>query len=260
MKKTLSHLILLSSLLTGAVSCRHDHQDTPVPAATTLTEYRNGDEFIRFEYNTDGTVKKATVSSDLNTNGNVVDYNISYNAAKKITVVETSAGERLVPVYENGNLIRADVFEGNERTGFNNYYFQNGLLKRLTLYWGSGTDYQPYFEFNFEHDNAGNTIEAVAFIASGEPGHMVRMGHVEYHFDAKVNPLYDQKELMALLYQSASKNNITKEDHFDAQLTLEDQYNYTYTYQSNGLPQSAEVKNGLPGQPPVSSQVKYIYK
>jgi hypothetical protein len=165
-----------------------------------------------------------------------------------------------VPVYENGNLLRADVFEGNERTGYNNYYFQNGLLKRVTLYWGSGTDFLPYFEFDFKHDNAGNTIEAAAFIATGEPGHLERMGHVEYQFDAKINPLHEQKELLALLYQSSSKNNIIKEDHFDSDLVLEDQFNYTYTYKSNGLPQSAEVKNGLPGQPPVISKVEYSYK
>jgi hypothetical protein len=263
MKRTLSFLILFSSLLTGIVSCKKEHnngQDTPAPAASIIQEYKNGDEFVRFEYNPDGSVKKATVSSELNTNGNIVDYNISYNAAKKISAIQTSAGEQIVPVYENGKLIRSDIFEGTERTGYTTYSFENDLLKRTTLYWGSGTDFEPFFELLFEHDNAGNTIKTIAMIATEQIGHLERLGHVETKYDSKTNPLYAQKELMTLLLQSASKNNVIQEDQFDANLLLEDRYIYTYTYKANGLPNHGEVKIGLPGQPPTISAVDFIYK
>jgi hypothetical protein len=262
-RQALSSLILFSSLLTGIISCdKKDHyQDTPAPAANRLQEYKNGDQFVRFDYNTNGTIRKVTMKNELTTNDNVIDYNITYNAAKKITLVQTSAGERMVPVYENNVLTRADIFEGTERTGFINYVFENNLLKRVTLYWGEGTDFMPFFELNHTHDNAGNTIETVALAATGPlQNRLDRLGHVKFLHDTKTNPLYEQKDLLELLlWQSVSQNNIRQEEHFDASLVLEDRYTYTYTYKSNGLPESAEVKNGLPGSTPATSRVDFIY-
>ena len=261
-RKNLSILLLLTAIL-FITSCQKENDEPrhiPSPPTSAITEFKNGEEFIRFEYNADGTVKKATVSSELNTNGNIVDYNISYNPEKKIATVETSAGERIVPVYENGSLTRADVFEGVQRTGFINYLYQDGLLKRVTLYYGLNTQYEPFFELNFTHNDKGNTTETVAMAATGVPGQLVRMGHVIYTHDAKVNPLYVHKDLLTLLLQSVSKNNTIQEDHFDSNLALEERYVYTYSYKANGLPNHAEVKKGLPGQDPVTSQLEFIYK
>jgi hypothetical protein len=85
-RQTLSLLIVSSSLLAGIVSCKKDkdaRQDTPAPAASRLSEYKNGDEFIRLTYNADGTVNKATLKSELNTTDNIVEYTISYSTTKK---------------------------------------------------------------------------------------------------------------------------------------------------------------------------------
>ena len=89
---------------------------------------------------------------------------------------------------------------------------------------------------------------------------MVRAGSVNMQYDNKVNPLYKHKDLLLMLWQPASKNNVTAEDHLDADLNLEDKYVYTYDYFSNGLPKSAEVKKGLPGQPSATINIDYIYK
>lgn len=262
--KALSFLILLSSLLAVAVSCKKDKdviRDTPAPTEPTrISEYKNGEEFVHFDYNQDGTVRKATVKDELSTNGEVIEYNISYDVAKKITAIESSAGEKIIPVYENGALTRTDIFVENERTGFNNYHFENNQLKRITLYWGEGTDFMPIFELNFAYDNAGNNTETVLLASWGEPGNMQRIGHLTYEYDTKVNPLHAQKELLALLLQGASKNNVIKEDQFDSDLQLEERTTYTYTYKTNGLPAQAEVKKGLPGQAPAVSELKFTYK
>jgi hypothetical protein len=261
-RKALSILVLSSSILFLA-SCQKDHDNNdhrPVPAITAISEFKNGDEFIRFEYNTDGTVKKATVSNALSTNGNIVDYNITYSEAKKIAAAETSAGERIVPVYESDMMTRADVFEGNERTGYINYRYENNVLTRATLYWGQGTDYEPFFELAFTQNDKGNITETIAMAANGQPGQLIRMGHIAYTHDTGTNPLYEHKDLLALLFQSVSKNNIIQEDHFDSNLVLEDGYVYTYSYRLNGLPDHATIKQGLPGQQPVSSQLEFKYR
>lgn len=97
-------------------------------------------------------------------------------------------------------------------------------------------------------------------VANGVPGQLVRAGHITYKYDSKTNPLFGQKDLLVLLLQSASKNNIIQEDHFDEHLTLEDRFTYNYTYKTNGLPQRAEVINGLPDENPTTSQVEYVYQ
>jgi hypothetical protein len=267
-KQTLSALLVFTVLAGSIVSCKKDKDDNsnpnpgpnPGPAATVLQEYRNGDEFIKFEFNTDGTVKKATLKSDVNTNGNTVDYNITYNAQKKISELVTSAGEKIVPVYENGILSRADVFEGADRTGFTNYTYENNQLKRATIYWGQGTEFEPFLEFQFEYNAAGNVSKTIVLMATGQPGTLTRMSHVDFQYDNKTNPLLAYKDLFLLLWQSPSKNNIIQEDHFDENLQPEDRYTYTYTYKANGLPDHGEVKEGLPGGPITTTQFDFIYK
>src|SRR5215203_5370473 len=106
----LLRLVLFSTVLLLVSSCKKDDAPapTPVPAAK-LAEYKDGDDFIRFQYNADGTVRKATVKNEINTSGEVVDFSISYNANKKITEVNSTSGEKIVPVYENNILVRADI-------------------------------------------------------------------------------------------------------------------------------------------------------
>ncbi len=260
-RKTVSGFILFAGLLTGAVSCKKDNDNSPVPPpppAERIKEFKTGEEFIRFEYTSAGDVNKVTINTDVNTGGAVMTYTVNYNTAKKITSLET-ANEKIVPVYENNLLKRADILHDNARVGYTNYLFENNLLKRATIYFGEDTDFQPFLEFNFTYNTAGNIPESVTMMATGEPGHMERAGHVTYQYDQKTNPLYAQRDLLLLFWQDASKNNIKVEDHFDADLQPEDKFVYDYQYNDKGLPKSAVVKQGLPGQPGTTSNVTFTY-
>lgn len=261
LNRVMPAIVLFGSLLAGLSSCKKDNNENtppPVSVTTKIKEYKNGEDFIKFEYNGDGTIKTATVSNDVVTDGNTITYQVSYNAQKKITQLQSSAGEKIVPVYENGVMTRADIFEGAEKTGFTNYHYEDQQLTKATLYWGADNDFIPFFEFNFEYNN-GNPVKTVVMMATAVPGQLVRAGHVELSYDNKTNPLYAYNDLLALFWQTTGKNNIKQEDHFDANLIAEDRYVYTYTYSANGLPQHADVKIGLPGQPETNSQVEYIY-
>lgn len=176
-------------------------------------------------------------------------YTVNYDAGKKITSLDAGA-EKIIPVYENNLLKRADIFQEGVRVGYTNYLFENGLIKRATIYFGEGTDFQPFLEFNFTYNAAGNITENVALMASGEPGHMERSGHITYQYDQKSNPLYAQRDLLVLFWQGASKNNIKIEDHFDANLQPEDKFVYDYQYNDKGLP----------GQPGTTSNLNFIYQ
>ena len=261
--KSISGLLLLTGLLTMTVSCKKDKDNspepTPPPVAQRLKEFKTGEEFIRFDYNAAGDVSKVTINSDINTGGTDVLYTVNYDAGKKISSLE-AAGERIVPVYENNIMTRADIFENEERIGYTTYVFDGSLLKRATIYYGEGTEFEPILEFIFTYSAAGNIAETVTMMATGEPGHMERSGHVTYQYDEKSNPLYSQRQLLALFWQGPSKNNIKIEDHFDEALQPEDKFVYDYQYNTNGLPKSAIVKQGLPGQPAITSNLNFTYQ
>ncbi|MEP7372169.1 MAG: hypothetical protein ABI675_02195 [Chitinophagaceae bacterium] len=255
--------LLFTSLLTGVVSCKKDKNENPTPAPPPATElikeFKTGDEFIRFDYSAAGDVNKVTIKTDAPAGGATLDYTVTYAAGKKIASLETP-GEKIVPVYENNLVTRADIFQDNERVGYTTYLYENNALKRATIYFGQENDFNPFLDFNFTYNAAGNVTETVALMANGEPGHLERSGHTTYQYDQKTNPLYAQKDLLALFWLAPSKNNITVQNEFDAAQQPEDKFVYNYTYNANGLPKSAVVTQGLPGQPNTTSNVTFTYK
>jgi len=263
-RQSVSVFLLFTALLTGAVSCKKDKDENttpppPPPPTERLKEFKTGDEFIRFDYNVAGNVNKVTLKTDATTGGATLTYTVTYAAGNKIASLETP-GEKIVPVYENNLMTRADIFQDNERIGYTTYLYDNGAIKRATIYFGEGNDFNPFLDFIFTYNAAGNVTETVVLGANGEPGHMERSGHITYQYDQKINPLYAQRELLSLFWLAPSKNNITVENEFDADLQPEDKSVYNYTYNTNGLPKSAIVTQGLPGQPPTTSNLDFTYQ
>ena len=135
--KSVTGFLLLAGLLTGATSCKKDKDEntTPPPVNTErIKEFKTGEEFIRFEYTTAGEVNKVIIKTDANTGGATLTYNVAY-AGNKIASLETP-GERIVPVYENNVMKRADIFQDNERVGYTAYYYENSCIeKSYHLFW-----------------------------------------------------------------------------------------------------------------------------
>ncbi|MBN8674755.1 MAG: hypothetical protein J0L56_11510 [Chitinophagales bacterium] len=266
MQKTLFNPLRIATIaLFGLVafsSCQKESTtgNPPPPAATKIKEFKNGDEFIRFTYNADGSIQKATVKSELNTNNAIVDFTVSYDAQKRISEVNSTSGEKIVPVYENNVMKRADVFDGPVRTSYTNYTWEAGLLKRVTIYLNQGADFEPLLEFDFTNNAAGNPVKTIVMMNNGVPNTLNRAGHVDVQFDTKPNPLYEHRNFLALLWQPAAKNNPVKEEHFAANFTPEDVYNYAYTYKANGLPEKANVTITSPGQPQTTSALNFVYQ
>ncbi len=262
MKHLFTSVILFTAMLASLPSCKKDKDDSPHqdnPYGSRIQEYENGDDFIRFEYNAEGIVQKTTVKTDLNTGGDLVDFNITYNANKKIDALTAADGRKIEAVYENNVLKRADIFQGVQKIAYTNYVFENNFLKTATIYAVQGNTSDPFLEFRFTYNAAGNATETIVLMAGGTPGQLLRSGHVIGEYDNKTNPLFEHRDLLALLLQPVSKNNITLENHFDENQQLEDRYTYTYTYKANGLPERAVVKNGLPGAPVNTSNIIFTY-
>lgn len=249
------------AIVSGTVTaCKKDHDkpatEQPGPIKR-LAEINNGEDFIRFAYNPDSTVKKVTTTL-LADSGASVAYNVSY-ANGKIQELNGDDGMKIVPVYDEGLLIRAHFYMGEERVAYANYTVMNDSERDIAYYVKDGDDYLPMLSIRVTYDAKDNPVESVLMVATDEPNLLRRDSHIEYSYDEKPNPLYAQKDLLALFFQSISKNNTLEEDHFDKDLVPENRYRYTYTYEANGQPRQAAVKIGLDGQPVTNKQVHYTY-
>jgi len=254
---------LLSILSVAATSCSKETGTGTTVTSSSVTEFKKGDEFIKLSYNVDGTIQKATIKTDVNTNGSTVEYNVLYNANKKMSEMTSVSGEKIVPVYSTNNqLDKADIFIGTEKSGSIQYEYQNNLLSKATLTTKlTGSTFIPIMEFRFTYNTAGNVSKVATFMpGSLIPTQLVPAGYVEFTYDNKTNPLYVQKDFLSLLMQPASKNNVIQEKHYDENNVLDDEVNYTYTYNSLGLPTAAVVKSGLPNQPVTTTNLSITYK
>ena len=148
--------LLFAGLLSGTASCKKDKNEnsTPPPATERIKEFKTGDEFVRFDYSAAGDVDKVIIKTDANTGGATLTYAVTYGAGKKIASLETP-GEKIVPVYENNSMTRADIFQDNERVGYTAYQYENGAIKRATIYFGEENDFNPFLEFIFAHNARG---------------------------------------------------------------------------------------------------------
>ncbi|MFY7900923.1 MAG: hypothetical protein ACOVNY_12115 [Chitinophagaceae bacterium] len=250
------------SILATSCSKEASTGGTGVVVTAKVAEFKNGDEFIKFSYNTDGSVQKVTLKSDLNTNGSTVEYNVLYNASKKMSELSSVSGEKIVPVYSNNNVLeKADIFTGSVKIGTILYEYQNNLLSKATITTKTGALFIPILEFRFQYSGDGNVTKISSFVPDFfNNNQMVSSGYVEFTYDNKPNPLHSQKEVLSLLLQPSSKNNVATERHYDENGTLEDVVTYTYTYNTSGLPTSAVVKSGLPNQPVTTTNLLIIYK
>lgn len=261
-KQALTGLVLLTGLLLTAPSCKKDKDNTPDTPQNNLqrvAEVKNDDRQLNFFYDGTGRVNKVVVKSDLNLGDEVMEFLVSYQD-NRILKLSASNGDELIPVYEDGKMIRADYYMSNARVAYTGYEYDNGRLKRVIIYIGNQTDYQPYLGFDFEYTATGNTSRTISFMRTDIPGQLRRSGHVEFTYDDQVNPLFEHKQLLALFWETVSSNNILQENHFDPTLTLSDHFAYNYTYKNNGLPEKATVTIGLPGRPTTTSIFTYRYQ
>lgn len=264
LKQSFFRFFLFVGLAAAMVACKKDKDSDgpgpgPVPNTAKLQEYTNGEDYIRFTYNTDGTVKKITLKSDDSNYGDEMDYTVTYNAQKKIASLATD-WYRIEAEYQNNVLSRAKMYEYDKQIGYTDYLFENGNLKKATVYYGEGGAFFPLIEYVMTYNGQGNLGETSVMMSTGEPGQMALASRTKYEYDQKISPLYQYKELLALFWQSPAKNNITVESEFDSDDQPSDKFTYTYTYKSDGLPEKGTVTQGLPGQQPVTSQLSFKYQ
>jgi hypothetical protein len=237
-------------------SCKKPTSEPQV--STKLKSAKSPDTEISFTYNANGTIKTAAVKNDLVTSGDLVNYQVSYNAAGKISEIVSDEDIRIVPIYQNGVLAEAsfETLTGIELF-VTTYTYQNNFLKSVEINSAAG---QAWLKFVFTNNAAGN-VEKTEFFSQNplNQNEFISGGTVTYTYDNKTNPLYAAKDLLHLLWAPATPNNAISEIHKDSNNDLEETVNYTYQYHSNGVPKSAVMQSTVVGQQPVNSTITFSY-
>ncbi len=216
-------------------------------ASTKLKTVMSPDNQISFTYNANGTIKTAAVKNDLVTSGDLINYQVSYNTAGKISEITSDEDIRIVPIYQNGVLAEAsfETLDGLELF-VTTYSYENNLLKAVEINSAAG---QAWLKFVFTNNAAGN-VEKTEFFSQNplNQNEFVSGGTVTYTYDNKTNPLF-----------AANPNNTVTEIHKDSNNQLEETVNYTYQYHSNGVPKSAVMQSTVVGQNAVNTNISFSY-
>ncbi|MCG2616897.1 hypothetical protein LZZ85_21550 [Terrimonas sp. NA20] len=262
-KRTVSRILLGIGLVASLVACKKDKNDNPGgpdnPNGTKIAMFSQGDEYMKFEYNTDGSVKKILVKTDLNTGGEELDFTVKYDAQKRIVALENQ-WQQVEVEYENNVMSKSTIKQFGTIFAETEYQFVNDNLKSSILsYAGEGDQLVPFLKYDMTYNGQGH-LTKVATSMSIENEQFEPSGYITYQYDGKTNPLYEHRQLLTLFWYNISKENTTVEDHFDADQQPEDKFQYTYTYNGKGRPEKAKVKQGLPGGEQSEVEVKYTYK
>ncbi|MES2890751.1 MAG: hypothetical protein V4725_02030 [Bacteroidota bacterium] len=267
MKQVFKHGRMITALVLATLiflsSCKKDDSlPGPGKSAKKLEKISQQDEYMSFQYNSDGTVKQVEVKEDAASGGAITTYQVAYNAQKQMSLITTSDGEKWTPGFTGGKLTSVGVKDNaNQVTGSAHYTYQGDRLLSALVKAKFGPAMVDLMKFDFTYNAAGNNTKTiVSFPDLVNGGGLEEHSFVAYEYDAKENPLKDVKDFLLLMWQAPSNNNITKEVHVDENDDVEETLDYTYTYNSLNFPQSAAVKRTVPGQPVENSQLQVSYK
>lgn len=253
--------VLAAGALFFMSSCKKGGNEPAPQAPAAVKKIATEDESMAFEYNADGTVRKATIKSNEATNGDVINYTVSYNSAKQITEITADNDEKIIPVYENGKLVRSYLKTNlGEELGFTEYEDFNATNKAASFYTEIGGVIYPLTMLLFKYDAAGN-IEKTSFYLQNPlaPNALVFTGSITYSYDTKINPLAKAADFLKLLWIAVPKNNVLREIHKDKDGILEETVEYTYQYNSNAAPGSGTVKRSPAGGAANTKSIQFTY-
>lgn len=256
-KKT-SITVLIAAVTFSA--CKKPVSEPIVPAGKLLlTEFNDGIDITRLTYNVDSSVKTITLNNDPVSLDDNVTYNVTYSANKTISELNGSNGTNIKASYTNGKLNKAEMFNGTVKYAETVYTYTGGVLQSSTIYLVDNNDKQPYFKSEFIINGDGNITRSNVSLYNPLTDKLEATGYVLQQFDSKKNPFVSLGDVMLIFWQAASKNNITKQEYFDATGKPEEVVETTYTYNAQGYPVKATMKETQPGQQPTTATIIYKY-
>lgn len=257
----LRHLIALLLISITLFSCSKDESAELPLLPQKLERLSSGDDYLNFVYNADGTLKRADIKERNASNGFATGYTISYNTAKQMTNIALTDGSVMLPAYEEGVMAKVIAKDqSGAELSHTQYNYLNGVLKDVVLKMDWNGVQLDWMKFIFNYNAQGNITKTDIFITNIISSQLEFAGRVEYQYDNKPNPLYDLRDFMKLVWQAPSRNNITREVHYSKTNVVEEEVEYTYTYNSRNQPATARVTSKEPGAQPVVRNLVFSYR
>jgi hypothetical protein len=243
-------------------SCKKEKSEEPQAPAKPLqlVQFSDGDDVTKFEYNTDGSFKSITLKNDPISTDENVTYTAKYAASKKMEELNGSNGTKLKLTYANSLLSTMEAFAGTQKFAETIYEYNGAVMKSSTISLVDNNQSVPFFKGDFTFNTAGNITRSNVFVYNPLTNKLESTGYVINQFDNKVNPFIALSDVITIFWQVTTKNNITKQEYFDKDGKAEEVVETTYTYNAQGYPVRATMKETAPGQQPSTATVAYTYK
>jgi hypothetical protein len=262
-KSALTQTIVVAMLSTVSfISCsKEDSVQVPTqPKPMQLIEFSGGGDMYKFAYNSDASLKTITLGHDPLTGDENVTYTVAYLPNKKVDELTGSNGSRIKLAYANHLLSKAETFLGTEKIAVSDYTYTGETLKGTEINLIDNNIPYPFFKADFVFNAAGNITRTNAFVYNPFTNAMEAGGYVNKQYDNKANPFASLGDIALIFWQVAPKNNITKEEYFSKDGLAEEVIETTYSYNTQGYPVRATIKENAPGQPPVTATLSYTYR
>jgi antitoxin component YwqK of YwqJK toxin-antitoxin module len=249
-------------------SCKKDKKgpdNNPGNPTTKITRIEeNGVTTGTFEYNTDGTLKKAT--SVISPSSQMV-FTFTYDAGKKVTEIVTNGGYKAKYMYENGVIKGAENFQNGEKFSENIFTYENGRIKTNTVFTafpqgGGVITYKPTFRIVFTYLPNGNVDKAESFHVNPETNQQTLEFAYRYkQYDDMVSPTAGLSDFTRVLfYQPTHKNNPLVEEFIGEDGSVEETTTHEYTYDATTkLPLTLRSTTTVVGGTPTVINVKFFY-
>lgn len=263
-------LVAITGLIVMLSACKKDKADDPVPApAKKLVRVEeNASNYLNFEYNSDGTLKKVVLAQDEEDGPSVKMLTIAYGENKKISRIDSEEGIHIDYRYEAGNLISTEIKDAQNQTiSSGSYAYENGRLVNFGEFYpfpaedGSGVvTYKRMKEMKYTYHADGNIRTLTTNLRNPFTDQLEKAGSRVYDsYDGKKNPIASQKEFSLGFFQEFNAANILNEKVFDENGTVEETIERTYTYDANGFPLTSVEKTTPSGQTSQIKNYKFIY-
>ncbi|XVJ65313.1 MAG: hypothetical protein HEQ40_03755 [Lacibacter sp.] len=248
------------SVMVAFTSCKKEDSVQTPPKPLQLTEFKSGDDITRFSYNTDGSLKTLFLSNDPISLDDDVTYTVSYLANKKINEFTGSNGTKIKLSYTNGLITKAEAFNGTIKYAETVYEYNGTVLKSGTISIVDQNNTVPYFKSDLTFNAAGNATRSNAFVFNPLTNQLEAAGYVLNQYDNKVNPFAALNDVILVFWQETSKNNVVKQEYFSNTGAAEEVVETTYTYNAQGYPVTAVMRETAPGQQPSTATISFKYQ
>ncbi|MDT3404132.1 hypothetical protein [Mucilaginibacter terrae] len=248
--------ITLASAALLTTSCKKDNEKTPDNGGAKLVKIEeSASEYTSFGYNAAGKVDKITSKG---TDGEET-IQIAYDANHPTTATTAEGSTKFI--YANNKLDIAELYAGTTKFGQIKINYVNGTVNNVVVSHNLQGNSVNFAKTVYEYYANGDIKKETDYGWNMATETFVISGSTTFEYDDKNNPLLALGDVYQIAFSLASKHNPVKQTEFDEDGALNQTTTYTYTYNNNAYPVTAQKKVTVPGQAnPTVSNIKYTYQ